>query len=155
MRAKGGDPLLQESAQTALIDKIIPLAEIITPNIPEAEALSDIRIDTTDDMKKAAEIIHSRGAKNVLVKGGHLDGAAIDILYDGRSFHEFSEPRLDRKNTHGTGCTLSAAIAANLALGHTLITAIEKSKKFITRAIRESIELGQGIGPLNHFVSTE
>ncbi len=155
MRAKGGDALLQDSAQKALIDKIIPLAEVVTPNIPEAEVLSDINIQSTDDMKKVAEIIHRRGAKNVLVKGGHLDGVAVDVLYDGSSFHEFSEPRLDRKNTHGTGCTLSAAIAANLALGLSLIPAVANSKKFITRAIRESMELGKGIGPLNHFVSPQ
>ena len=155
MRAKGGDPLLRDDAQQALIDEIVPLAEVITPNLPEAEVLSAMEIKSKEDMKEAARIIHQKGATNVLVKGGHRQEDAVDILYDGKTFTEFFAEKISTKNTHGTGCTYSAAIAANLALGNNLEGAIAISKKFITKAIRNSLNLGKGIGPLNHFVNVD
>jgi len=155
MRSKGGDPLLQDDAQQALIAKIIPLAEVITPNIPEAEALAGMSIKTKDDMRAAAKVIHNLGAKNVLVKGGHREEDAVDVLFDGSEFTEYFAERIQSKNTHGTGCTYSAAIAANLAMGHQLKKAISISKKFISDAIRSSFDLGKGIGPLNHFVKVD
>lgn len=152
MRAKGGDPLLQENAQSALIEDIVPLADVITPNLPEAEVLAEMQIRTTDDMTEAARRIFDKGAKNVLVKGGHRQQDALDILFDGNEFTEFFAERIPTKNTHGTGCTYSAAIAANLALGHSIKEAIAISKEFVTAAIRSSLSIGHGIGPLNHFV---
>ena len=155
MRSKGGHPLLQDDAQQALMAKIIPLAEVITPNIPEAEALTGMAIKTKDDMREAAKVMHNLGAKNVLLKGGHREEDAVDILFDGSEFTEYFAERIRSKNTHGTGCTYSAAIAANLAMGHQLKKAISISKKFITEAIRFSFDLGKGIGPLNHFVKVD
>lgn len=152
MRAKDGDPLLRDDAQYALIDEIVPLAEVITPNLPEAEVLSGMEINSKDEMKKAAKIIHHKGARNILVKGGHREGDAVDILFDGKEFTEFFTEKISTKNTHGTGCTYSAAIAANLAMGKNMKEAIAISKKYITEAIRNSLNLGHGIGPLNHFV---
>ncbi|MFQ5637124.1 MAG: bifunctional hydroxymethylpyrimidine kinase/phosphomethylpyrimidine kinase [bacterium] len=151
MRAKGGASLLQDDAQEALIVEIVPLAKIITPNIPEAEVLSGRAIKNTEDMAEAARRIHALGAGNVLVKGGHLGGDAVDVLYDGQTITEFSCERIRTKNTHGTGCTFSAAIAANLAMGYDVKRAIEISKKYVTEAIRTSLKFGKGIGPLNHF----
>ena len=155
MRSKGGNRLLRDDAQQALIEEIMPLAEVITPNIPEAEVLAGHPIKTKDDMRKAAKVIHDQGAKNVLVKGGHREEDADDILFDGSEFTDYFAERIESKNTHGTGCTYSAAIAANLALGHELKKAILISKKFITEAIRSSFDLGKGIGPLNHFVKID
>lgn len=152
MRAKGGASLLQNDAQNALMEDIFPLAEIITPNIPEAEALAGISIRTKDEMKEAARLLHKTGAPYVLVKGGHGREDALDILYDGSDFLEYSSERIQTRNTHGTGCTYSAAIAANLALGHELKEAVAIAKRYITAAIRNSFDLGKGIGPLNHFV---
>jgi len=155
MRSKGGDRLLRDDAQQALIEEIIPLAELITPNIPEAEVLAGRPIKTKDDMREAAKVIHNQGAKNVLVKGGHREEDAVDILFDGSEFTDYFADRIQSKNTHGTGCTYSAAIAANLALGYELKKAILISKKYITEAIRSSFDLGKGIGPLNHFVKVD
>lgn len=152
MRAKSGDPLLRAEAQQALIDEILPLASVITPNIPEAEALAGMVIKSRDDMQEAARRIHAQGARRVLVKGGHRQEDALDILYDGGEFTEFFAERIPTRNTHGTGCTYAAAIAANLALGKPLNEAITVAKRYITEAIRQSLELGNGIGPLNHFV---
>jgi len=151
MRAKGGDPLLHDEAQKSLIEKIVPLAEVITPNIPEAEVLSGMQIESRDDMRTAAEKIRDKGAANVLVKGGHRDEDAIDVLYDGEEFTEFFAEKIPTQNTHGTGCTYSAAIAAHLASDLPMKEAVTLSKKYITEAIRTSLKLGQGIGPLNHF----
>lgn len=152
MRAKGGAPLLQEDAQAAFIAQIVPLADIITPNLPEAAALSGIPVATKDDMRHAARLIRKKGSAAVLVKGGHLPDDATDIFFDGGAFTEFPAARLGSKNTHGTGCTYSAAIAANLGLGFPVLEAIDRAKRFVTRAISDSINLGRGIGPLNHFV---
>ena len=152
MRAKGGDPLLRPDAQDALINEMLPLAYVVTPNIPEAEALTGMRIKTLADMKNAAKKIKQMGPDNVIVKGGHLgNGEAVDILYDGNQFYEFSSERIDTKNTHGTGCTFASAIAANLALGYNLIDAVQRAKDFLTGAIKNSLNIGHGHGPLNHM----
>ncbi|MFV9646561.1 MAG: bifunctional hydroxymethylpyrimidine kinase/phosphomethylpyrimidine kinase [Desulfobacterales bacterium] len=151
MVAKGGAPLIENEAKQSLIEELLPLAFVITPNIPEAEVLSKIKISSVDDMKKSAKIIHGLGAKNVLVKGGHLAGDAIDILYDGKKFHEFISERIDTKNTHGTGCTYSAAIATILANKKSVLEAVKMAKEYITDALRFSLCLGRGHGPTNHF----
>lgn len=152
MRAKGGDPLLREDAEEALINEVIQLATIVTPNIPEAERLSSLKIKSVEDMKEAAHIIKSFGPEYVLVKGGHLEkDEAIDILYDGRKFVEFKSPKIRTKNTHGTGCTYASAIASNIALGYSIEEAVRRAKDYITGAIKNSLSLGKGHGPLNHF----
>ena len=154
MVAKGGAPLIENEAKQSLIEELLPLAFVITPNIPEAEVLSKIKISSVDDMKKSAKIIHSLGAKNVVVKGGHLMGDAVDILYDGKKFHEFISERIDTKNTHGTGCTYSAAIATFLAKEEqekSVFKAVKAAKKYITEVLRFSLCLGMGHGPTNHF----
>lgn len=151
MIAKGGHALMQAEALSVLKERIIPSAFLLTPNIPEAETITDIHIRNIEDMKQAAKTIYSLGAKNVLVKGGHLDGDAVDILYDGSDFHFYSCERINTKNTHGTGCTYSSAIAANLAKGMSVVTAVEKAKEYVTTAIRHSLSIGNGHGPTNHF----
>jgi hydroxymethylpyrimidine/phosphomethylpyrimidine kinase len=155
MVAKGGDLLLQKSAIEALKEKLLPQASLITPNIPEAEELAGFHIEDHDTIRQAAEKIIKLGCKSVLIKGGHLTGDAVDILFDGQTYYEFHAPRIESKNTHGTGCTYSSAIAANLALGRSLKDAVHHSKMYITRAIQEAVPLGQGHGPLNHFVATD
>lgn len=151
MVAKGGHALMKPEALEALKSEIIPLAYVLTPNIPEAEAITDITIECYEDMQEAAKIIYSLGAKNVMIKGGHLSGDAIDLLYDGKDFYTFTTERINTKNTHGTGCTFSSAIAANLANGLPLNKAVEKAKAYITTAIKHSLPLGKGHGPTNHF----
>ncbi|MDO9566958.1 MAG: bifunctional hydroxymethylpyrimidine kinase/phosphomethylpyrimidine kinase [Candidatus Desulfaltia sp.] len=160
MVAKGGALLIEDEARQSLIEELLPLAFVVTPNIPEAEVLSKTKISSVDDMKKSAKIIHGLGAKNVVVKGGHLAGDAIDIFYDGKRFHEFISERIDTKNTHGTGCTYSAAIATFLADGAIgekgkeekyVLEAVKKAKEYITDALRFSLSLGKGHGPTNHF----
>ncbi len=151
MVAKGGAPLIENEAKQSLVEELLPLAFVITPNIPEAEVLSKIKISSVDDMKKSAKIIHGLGAKNVVVKGGHLSGDAIDILYDGKKFHEFISERIDTKNTHGTGCTYSAAIATFLAKGKSVLESVRMAKEYITDALRFSLHIGSGHGPTNHF----
>jgi len=153
MVAKGGDRLLREDAVEALKEDLIPLAMVVTPNLGEAEVLSELKIVNITDMKEAARRIFKLGAKNVLIKGGHLlSNEAIDILYDGENFKEFKAERIDTKNTHGTGCTLSSAIAAELAKGKKIEEAVDIAKKYITLAIKHSLDLGHGYGPLNHLV---
>jgi hydroxymethylpyrimidine/phosphomethylpyrimidine kinase len=153
MIAKSGDPLLQPDARKALIERVLPLAEVVTPNLHEAAALADLPVATEADMEEAARRIHRRGPRHVLVKGGHLKDSATDILYDGRAFTRFPGPRVDSNNTHGTGCTLSAAIAAGLAHGRPLAQAITEAKAYVTAAIREGFAAGRGVGVLRHFVS--
>jgi hydroxymethylpyrimidine/phosphomethylpyrimidine kinase len=151
MVAKGGAPLIVNEAKKSLIEELLPLALIITPNIPEAEELTKIKVSSIDDMKKSAEIICGLGAKNVVVKGGHLAGNPVDILYDGKDFHEFNSERIDTKNTHGTGCTFSAAIATKLAEGKSVFEAVKTAKEYTTTAIRFSLNIGSGHGPTNHL----
>lgn len=153
MRAKGGAALLRKEAERALVEELLPLALVVTPNLFEAEALSGIRISSIEDMREAARRIRSFGPKYVLVKGGHLDWSeeALDLLYDGKGFYEFAAPRVETKNTHGTGCTYSAAICALLAKGIDVLDSVEQAKGYVTEAIRRSFSLGKGHGPLNHF----
>ena len=155
MSSKGGTALLRNSTEL-LKKEILPMALIVTPNIPEAEILSSVSISNISDMKIAAEKIHSLGAKNVLVKGGHLakNHPAVDIFFDGEGFEELTSERIETKNTHGTGCTFSAAVCAFLAKGMSLSVSLENSKAFVTEAIRNSLEIGKGHGPLNHFGKT-
>jgi len=153
MVAKGGDRLLRIDAVKELKGNLIHLAMVVTPNLGEAEVLSGLRIRNIEDMKEAAREIHKLGAKNVLIKGGHLLSAeAIDVLYNGKSFKEFKAERIDTKNTHGTGCTFSSAIAAGLAQGKEVEEAINTAKRYTTLAIQNSLEIGHGHGPLNHLV---
>ena len=157
MISKSGYSLLKPESKTALIKKLIPLASLITPNVPEAEEIlrevnSDItNIETVEDMESAAKEMYKLGCKNVLLKGGHMQGDAIDVFYDGMEITHFCSERIHTKNTHGTGCTLSSAIAANLALGFSMKDAIKNSKDYITTAIEHSLDIGHGVGPTNHF----
>ena len=151
MYAKNGSPLMQESSIDTLIKTVIPAATLLTPNIPEAEKISGMKITTPEDMQEAAKKIYGMGAGAVLVKGGHYIGDARDILFDGREFHTYVEKRIDTKNTHGTGCTLSSAIASYLALGEPLPEAVGKAKAYVTGAIEHALALGNGCGPTNHF----
>jgi len=152
MVAKSGDQLLQPEARAALADRILPLALLVTPNLPEAEVLAGMRVAEPEDMEEAARRIHLMGPRYVLVKGGHLKGDATDLLWNGREFTRFSTARIDSQNTHGTGCTFSAAIAAGLARGQALGDAIRSAKAYVTRAIREGFQAGRGVGQLRHFI---
>ncbi|MBA2595534.1 MAG: bifunctional hydroxymethylpyrimidine kinase/phosphomethylpyrimidine kinase [Chloroflexia bacterium] len=151
MVAKGGEPLLQQNAVAALKQHLLPLALVVTPNIPEAEVLSGIAIDSPRAARDAARAIAELGPRYVVVKGGHLAGNATDIVYDGQTFTAFSAERIDTQNTHGTGCTFSAAITAHLACGLAPLAAIEAAKVWLTGAIRESYAIGDGHSPVNHF----
>lgn len=151
MYAKNGSPLMEPNSIHTLIDVIIPLASLLTPNIPETEKITGQTIQSIQDMEKAAKIIYQMGCKNVLVKGGHTAGDAIDILYDGKEFSVFEAKRIDTKNTHGTGCTYSSAIAANLGLGMSLPKAVENAKRYVTTAIQHALAIGKGNGPTHHF----
>lgn len=154
MLAKSGDRLIEQCAVGELIHRLISKAFLVTPNIPEAEILCGFRIGSVSEIHKAAETIRSFGAKAVLIKGGHRENDALDVLFDGNTFRHFDSPRIHTKNTHGTGCTYSAAILSNLLLGHSLEESVDISKRYITRAIRNAFALGKGHGPLNHFVGT-
>ena len=151
MISKSGYDLLQPAAKEALIRRLVPLAYVITPNLPEAEVLTGKSIHTLEEMEEAAKEIHQMGAKNVLIKGGHLEESATDLLYDGNHLVALEAQRIPTKNTHGTGCTLSSAIAAYLALGFSVEDAVRKAKDYITIAISHSLEIGKGVGPTNHF----
>jgi hydroxymethylpyrimidine/phosphomethylpyrimidine kinase len=151
MISKSGYDLLLPEAKETLINELLPLATIATPNIPEAEVITDIKIATTQDMEKAAIKIYALGTENVLIKGGHMQAEATDILYNGKEFFYFTAERIATKNTHGTGCTLSAAIASNLAKGYPVREAVAQAKDYITTAIRHALDLGTGVGPTNHF----
>ena len=152
MVAKGGDRLLREDAVEALRTKLLPLATVVTPNGPEAEVLTGVRVRSPEEARVAAKRIVEMGAGSVVVKGGHLTGGeAIDIFYDGTGFRELSAPRIDTKNTHGTGCTFASAIAAGLAKGLALEEAVGQAKEYVTEAIRANLDVGHGHGPLNHF----
>lgn len=151
MYAKNGCPLMDPNSIETLIKVIIPRADLLTPNIPEAEKISNAKISSTEDMKIVAKRIYDMGCKNVLVKGGHAIGNALDVLYDGKDFYYFEVKRINTKNTHGTGCTFSSAIASNLALGMTMPVAVDKAKKYITTAIEHSLNIGKGNGPTHHF----
>ena len=154
MIAKGGAALLEREAVQVFCDQLLPLAYLLTPNVPEAERLLGRPIKNESEMEQAARDLHALGAANVLVKGGHLNGRlATDILFDGSRCHHFSAERVFTCNTHGTGCSYASAIAALLAQGEPLLTAVERSKLFISSAIRSARTLGKGHSPVNHFMA--
>lgn len=156
MVATSGAVLLKPDAVEAYRRFLIPKAFLVTPNRHEAEVLSGVKINSTGDMEKAAQIIFDFGCPYVLVKGGHLSaklGRAVDVLYDGRNFTEYDAPYIDTRHTHGTGCTLSAALAAFLARGDDIYAAVAKSKLFITKAIEQGLNVGGGCGPTNPFAA--
>jgi len=151
--ATSGAALLEPDAVRAVTASLLPLALVVTPNLPEAEALAGMPVSGRADMEEAARRIHKLGPRHVLVKGGHLKGDAIDLLYNGRDFTAFQAPRIESDNTHGTGCTFSAAIVAGLAQGRPLAEAVRDAKAYVTRAIREGFALGRGAGALRHFLT--
>jgi hydroxymethylpyrimidine/phosphomethylpyrimidine kinase len=156
MIAKSGDALLKPEAQDSLISELIPLSYVLTPNHHEAEEISGVKIDSLGSAKESAEAIFDLGAKNVIVKGGHFSESkeAVDVLYDGKNFHEISAPRINTKNTHGTGCTYASAIAAELTKGKNIIEAVKMAKLYLTEAIKlaDKMDVGKGHGPLNHML---
>jgi hydroxymethylpyrimidine/phosphomethylpyrimidine kinase len=149
MISKSGASLLRKDAQETLIKKLIPMAWVVTPNLMEASALTGFKVTSLEGMKEAAHQIYRMGTKYVVVKGGHLKGMAVDLLYDGKRFSEMEGPRIESKNTHGTGCTFASAIATFLARGDTVDEAVRKAKNFITMAIQSGLRLGKGTGPTN------
>ena len=152
MIAKGGHALLEEDAISTLKSQLCPQAFLITPNIYEAQILSDMTINSIADARTAAKIIHQLGCRHVLIKGGHLqEQPGTDLLYDGRFFRMYKGEYIQTQNTHGTGCTLASAIAAHLAKGKPIADAIEAAKAYTTEAIRHSFTLGKGHGPTDHF----
>ena len=151
MVAKGGDTLLVEDARETLAKRLIPMALVVTPNIPEAQVLSKKAISTEEDIREAARVIHAMGARYVLIKGGHLKGPAKDMLYDGKDFFEFSQERIHTPHTHGTGCVYSAAIATYLAMEFEIKDAVRRAKDFVHTAIRFALPLGKGHGPTNLY----
>lgn len=151
MVSKSGCHLLRPESRDELIKMLFPLALIVTPNLYEAEVITGDKIETLEQMEIAARKIQNLGAKNVVVKGGHLTGDAIDVYYDGENFSYIKGVRIATKNTHGTGCTFSSAITAYIAKGNTVLEAVKKAKDYINGAIENSIDLGHGVGPTNHF----
>ncbi|MFT9849330.1 bifunctional hydroxymethylpyrimidine kinase/phosphomethylpyrimidine kinase [Aneurinibacillus sp. REN35] len=153
MIAKGGAPLLLEEAVQAVKEYLLPIATVVTPNLPEAEVLTGLReITTKEQMKEAARMLHGWGAQHVVVKGGHGTGEIVtDILYDGHEFIELEAERFYTEHTHGTGCTFAAAITAGLAAKKPVREAVEQAKQFITAAISNPLGIGHGHGPTNHW----
>jgi hydroxymethylpyrimidine/phosphomethylpyrimidine kinase len=152
MIAKSGDRLVDEDALEALRSSLLPHAELVTPNLPEAEALARITIRDDDDRREAARRIHRLGARAVIIKGGHAPSRDIvDLLYDGERFTEFRTERVEGRNTHGTGCAFSAALTAHLARGGALLEAIPLVQEYVAGAIRHGVPVGRGHGPMNHF----
>ncbi|HET8564624.1 MAG TPA: bifunctional hydroxymethylpyrimidine kinase/phosphomethylpyrimidine kinase [Candidatus Binatia bacterium] len=151
MVAKGGDRLLHKDAIETLRNRLIPLAEVVTPNLPEAEELTGLKVDRAAKIKEAAKRIVAMGARSVVIKGGHRRGPATDLFYDGKTFHELRASRIRTRYTHGTGCTFSAAIAANLAKDEKVEKAVIDAKKFITSAIQNGFAIGAGHSPVHHF----
>ncbi|MBB6734260.1 bifunctional hydroxymethylpyrimidine kinase/phosphomethylpyrimidine kinase [Cohnella zeiphila] len=152
MVAKGGSELLREEAVNALKERLLPLAFVVTPNLPEAEKLAGLAIRNDRDRREAARRLVDLGARHAIIKGGHAEGPeAIDLLYDGSRFVELSGPRADTPRTHGTGCTFSAALTAGLAEGWDVVAAARRAKAFIQAAIEDGIRIGGGHGPTNHW----
>ena len=152
MIAKGGHRLLEDEAISAMLSELLPKAHVVTPNIPEAEVLAAVHIKTVADMRRAARAIRSLGPRLVVVKGGHLDGPeSVDIVCGPEGEFELRRPRIDTRNTHGTGCTFSSAIAANLAQGLAEREAVERAREYLDGAIRNAPAIGRGHGPLEHF----
>ena len=152
MVSSSGARLFADDAVDAIRTLLLPLAALVTPNTREAAVLTGYPVDTIADMRRAAqEIAETTGAKAVLVKGGHIEGPAVDVLFDGGEFSEYSETRIDTTSNHGTGCTMASTIAANLARGVELHAAVGNAKAYVTRAMRAAVPIGGGHGPLNHF----
>ncbi|QHS21889.1 bifunctional hydroxymethylpyrimidine kinase/phosphomethylpyrimidine kinase [Virgibacillus sp. MSP4-1] len=152
MVAKGGAKLLQDEAVETLVNRLIPLAAVVTPNLPEAEIITNRKIHSLDDKKEAARQIIESGATSVVMKGGHEETAEVtDLFYDGDTFLELTSPRINTRHTHGTGCTFSSAIAAELARGNALNQAVIQAKSFIRAAIEYPLDIGAGHGPTNHW----
>jgi len=151
MAATSGALLLKKNALTTLRDRLIPLATVVTPNLPEAAQLTGMELSGAAHIEEAARRIVGMGAKSVVIKGGHHKGAAVDLFFDGKTFHLLAAPRLRTRHTHGTGCAFSAAIAANLAKGEKVEQAVVLAKKYITEAIRHGFAVGTGHGPVHHF----
>jgi hydroxymethylpyrimidine/phosphomethylpyrimidine kinase len=151
MVAKSGDRLLREDAIEAMVHKLFPLALVVTPNLDEASALIGLPVSNASEMREAARRIKDFGPRFVLIKGGHLAGTPMDLLYDGENFREFTNQRFDTPHTHGTGCTFASAIAAGLAKDLSLHDAVVQAKSYITEAIRQGLPLGRGHGPVHHF----
>lgn len=150
MVSTSGYKLLCDEARNILIEKLLPLGTVITPNIPEAEVLCGFKINDKDDMVSAAKKIAQKLSGAVLVKGGHLVNDAVDYLYENGIGHWYETERINNPNTHGTGCTLSSAIACNLASGNVLDISILNAKDYLVGALRSNLDIGQGSGPLNH-----
>jgi hydroxymethylpyrimidine/phosphomethylpyrimidine kinase len=154
MVATSGDRLLDRDAEAAIVEALLPLCTIVTPNLDEAGILAGFEVGDERAMRRAAEVMLERGARAALIKGGHLTGDQIvDLLHDGKEFTEFRRTKIATSSTHGTGCTLSAAVTAGLARGRDLRTSVSQALRFVERAIREAPGLGHGHGPLNHFVT--
>ncbi|MCK8603469.1 bifunctional hydroxymethylpyrimidine kinase/phosphomethylpyrimidine kinase [Desulfoferrobacter suflitae] len=151
MIAKSGDRLLREEAIDTMIHRLFPLAMVVTPNLHEASALTGMAVEEAPAMKEAARIIKDFGPRYVVIKGGHLEGAPMDILYDGKHFIKFANVRHNTPHTHGTGCTFASAIAAGLARGFSVEKAVESAKDYITGAIEKGLAIGKGRGPVHHF----
>jgi hydroxymethylpyrimidine/phosphomethylpyrimidine kinase len=152
--SSSGQPLCDKEAIATLISELLPRARVLTPNIPEAETLLRRTIDSLDAAKDAARRLQGMGPAVIVLKGGHLRATGdevIDLLYDGHTIHEFRGPRIASSSTHGTGCTFASAIAANLALGVTLVESVRLAKAYVAGAIRHGLTIGKGHGPLNHF----
>jgi hydroxymethylpyrimidine/phosphomethylpyrimidine kinase len=151
MVAKSGDRLLDRDAEAAYRERLLPLATVVTPNLPEAEALLGRPVRTLLEMREAARALLAMGPRAVVVKGGHLEGDAVDVFADGERLEDLPAPRIATANTHGTGCTYSAAIAARLALGQPRLEAVRGAKAYLTEAIRRSYSVGHGHGPVDHL----
>ncbi len=152
MVATSGDVLMEEASQTTIKYRLLPLATVVTPNLSETEILVERKVTTIQAMEEAAiEIVHDFGAQSVVVTGGHLEGGATDVFYDGNQIHHLTSERFDTIHTHGTGCTFSAVITAELAKGRTIFEAVQLAKAYITNGIRYSLKLGKGNGPTNHW----
>ncbi len=151
MIAKGGESLLDKEAHDSLISRLLPQSYLLTPNLPEVEVMTGIEPRTIEEMIEAGRSLQELGARNVLIKGGHLNGDATDVLLMGDDEHQLTSQRFDTINTHGTGCTLSAAIATFLAQGYPLKHAVERGKRFVSLAIEKSVQIGRGQGPVNHI----
>jgi hydroxymethylpyrimidine/phosphomethylpyrimidine kinase len=151
MVSKSGAPLLQPDAVEALKKDLLPLANVVTPNVPEAEVLANRAIRTAEDAHEAARAIHALGPEVVIIKGGHMEGPAVDLVFTGEELIPIEGDRIETKNTHGTGCTYSAAITAFLAMGIDVMESIRLAKRYIENALRHSYSIGEGHSPVNHL----
>ena len=152
MVAKSGDRLLPPDAVQAMRQKLVPLAHVLTPNLPEAEELLGRELRNDDEIREAARELAAMGARHVVIKGGHREGDTVtDVLFDGEAFHDFSGPRIETTSTHGTGCTFASAIATFLARGESVPDAVGQAKEYVTEALRRAYPVGGGHGPVHHF----